>query len=229
MSKKRIILVEDEKDMADLVAMQLRREHYEVMTAHDGNDGMMLIRREIPDLVLLDLMLPGMSGMEIASQMKGDQNLRDIPIIMLTAKGEDADVVVGLQLGADDYITKPFSMKILIARISAVLRRSETRDESPIIETLGLIKLDRGKHEVSVADKPVILTLTEFRILESLIAARGRVLNRNQLIDKALGFDAVVTDRTIDVHINSLRKKLGKARDYVHTVRGIGYRFTGEE
>ncbi|MCD4825065.1 MAG: response regulator transcription factor [Phycisphaerae bacterium] len=229
MSKKRIIIIEDERDMAELVAMRLKREGYDVEMAHDGLDGLRAVQASPPDLVLLDLMLPGMPGVEVAKEIRNDPRTSGLPVIMLTAKGEESDIVVGLHVGADDYMTKPFSMSVLVARIAAVLRRS--RDfGSPGGKVLkaGPIQIDADRHLVEVDGADVSLTLTEFRLLVAIISARGRVLDRNQLIDQALGMDAIVTDRTIDVHLTALRKKLGDARKYIQTVRGLGYRLADE-
>ena len=230
MSRKRIILVEDERDMAELVAMRLKREHYDVEVAHDGLEGLRKIRSKLPNLVLLDLMLPKMSGTEIATELRSDPGTANLPIIMMTAKSEESDIVVGLHLGADDYVTKPFSMSVLLTRIAAVLRRTERAEgEQGDILKAGSICIDRHRHRVEIDGDPIALTLTEFRLLAAIIAGKGRVLTRGQLIDKALGQDAVVTDRTIDVHMTSLRRKLGKARDYLETVRGVGYRLASRE
>jgi two-component system phosphate regulon response regulator PhoB len=225
MAKKRILVIEDELDMAELIAMRLKKEGYAVEVANDGSDGLKLAQASPPDLVVLDLMLPGMSGTEIAQQIRNDPRTASVPIIMATAKSEESDVVVGLHLGADDYVTKPFSMSVLAARVAAVLRRSAgSGGNGKGTVKVGPINIDRDRHEVAVDGEQVQLTLTEFRLLAALAAARGRVLTRNQLIDQAIGMDAVVTDRTIDVHLTSLRRKLGDGRKYLKTVRGVGYR-----
>jgi two-component system phosphate regulon response regulator PhoB len=229
MAKKRIILVEDERDMAELVAMRLKREFYEVEVVHDGREALDRIRCNPPDLVLLDIMLPGISGTEVLRALRDDPRTSAVPVVMLTARTEDADVVVGLQLGADDYVTKPFSMPVLIARISTVLHRNEFKIAGKNVLSFGPIVIDPERHRVEVDSEAVDLTATEFRLLVAIVAARGRVLNRNQLIDQALGMDAVVTDRTIDVHMAGLRRKLGKARNCIATVRGVGYRLTDEQ
>jgi DNA-binding response OmpR family regulator len=229
MPAKRIILVEDERDMADLVAARLKREGYAVEVAHDGLDGLSRIRATPPDAVLLDLMLPGLSGTEIAAAMRGDPRTSNVPIIMLTARGEESDIIVGLKLGADDYITKPFSMAVLAARLAAVLRRvGEPANVGRGILRAGAVTIDQDRHEAAVDGQPVPLTLTEFKLLRALVAARGRVLSRNQLMDQAIGVDAVVTDRTIDVHMTALRRKLGRARNIIRTVRGVGYQLACE-
>ena len=226
MSKKRIVIVEDEHDMADLVATRLRREGYKVDVAHDGVEGFNLIRSKPPDLVLLDIMLPGMSGTEIAAKLRDDPRTVGVPIIMLTAKSEESDIVVGLKFGADDYVTKPFSMSVLTARIDALLRRAASAP-SPAKAALkaGPLLIDQQRYMVELDGKPLALTLTEFRLLAALAAANGRVLTRNQLMDQAIGLDVIVTDRNIDVHVTMLRHKLGKARDCIQTVRGVGYKF----
>ena len=226
-AKRRVLVVDDEKDLVDLISYNLTRGGFEVVTAYNGNDALEVAQREIPDLVVLDLMLPGIDGTEVARRLKADSRTATIPIVMLTAKGEETDVVVGLTLGADDYVTKPFSMKILLARINTVLRRGEQADtaagEGGTLRT-GPLVIDSSKHEVTVDGEPIRLTLTEFKLLSALVAARGRVLTRDQLMDKAMGTDVFVTDRAIDVHVTAIRKKLGAANWLVHTVRGVGYR-----
>ncbi len=231
MAKERILVVEDERDLADLVAMRLTREGYAAEVVGDGGEALARIRAKRPDLVVLDIMLPGMQGTEVAAALRDDPSTADLPILMLTAKGEDADVVLGLHVGADDYVTKPFSMSVLMARIAALLRRSSA-GEGPAdadVLTLAEIQIDRGRHRVSVSGEPIALTLTEFRLLEALTGARGRVLSRDQLMDKALGVDVIVTDRTIDVHVTNLRRKLGPAKRHIQTVRGLGYRIREQD
>jgi len=229
MSKKRIVIVEDEKDMADLVARRLTREGYAVETASDGVAGLDKIRSRLPDLALVDIMLPRMSGLDLLSELRKEPRTANIPVVIMTAKGEESDVVLGLHLGADDYVIKPFSLSVLTARVAAVLRRAAAATPGKGVIKIGPISIDAERHLVTVDDEPVSLTLTEFRLLSALASARGRVLTRNQLIDHAMGVNTVVTDRTIDVHLTSLRKKLGEARDYVYTVRGIGYRLLSKE
>jgi DNA-binding response OmpR family regulator len=233
-NKRTILVVDDERDLVDLIAYNLTRHGYGVLTAIDGNDALDIATRELPDLIILDLMMPGMEGTEVARRLKSDSRTSQIPVVMLTAKGEETDVVVGLTIGADDYVTKPFSMKILLARISTVLRRNEP---APVLVgaggpagtdgtalKAGPLTIDTARHEVTVGGEPVKLTLTEFKLLSALVGARGRVLTRDQLMDKAMGTDVFVTDRAIDVHVTAIRKKLGKANWLVHTVRGVGYR-----
>jgi two-component system phosphate regulon response regulator PhoB len=230
MSRKRIVIVEDERDMAELIAMRLRKEGYQADIAYDGAQGLERIRSAPPDLVLLDLMLPEMSGTEVAAAVRGDPRTAGVPIIMLTARSEESDIVVGLKFGADDYVTKPFSMSVLLARIDAVLRRTSVpRESAKGLVRVGSIEIDLQRHEVHAAGRPVALTLTEFRLLSALAAAKGIVLSRNQLIDQALGQDVVITDRTIDVHMSSLRRKLGGAGECLRTVRGVGYRLEATE
>jgi two-component system alkaline phosphatase synthesis response regulator PhoP len=229
--RKRILVVDDEKDLVELISYNLRRNGYDALTAHTGLDAIDVAAREVPDLVVLDLMLPGIDGTEVSRRLKADPRTAGIPIIMLTAKAEETDVVVGLTLGADDYVTKPFSMKILLARLSTVLRRAEqaggpaaAADAPGAILRAGPLAIDAAKHEATVDGQPAKLTLTEFKLLTALVAARGRVLTRDQLMDKAMGADVFVTDRAIDVHVTAIRKKLGDAAWLVHTVRGVGYR-----
>jgi DNA-binding response OmpR family regulator len=226
-SRKKVLIVDDEKDIVDLVAYNLSRNGYDTLIAGDGNDALDSASKNGPDLIILDLMLPGIDGMEVARRLKADAQTANIPIIMLTAKGEETDVVVGLTLGADDYVTKPFSMKVLLARVGSVLRRAESGPGAPGEGGLlraGPLSIDTLKHEVSVNSDVIKLTLTEFKLLSALLTARGRVLTRDQLMDKAMGTDVFVTDRAIDVHITAIRKKLGEASWLVNTVRGVGYR-----
>ncbi len=230
--KKNVLLIDDEKDLLDLVSYNLGRHGLEVTTAAAGDVGLDIARRDKPDAIILDLMLPGMDGLEVARQLKADPATANIPIIMLTAKGEETDVVVGLTLGADDYITKPFSVKILLARLNAVLRRKEQPSTEGAVLRIGPLSIDSSRHEVTVNGESVKLTLTEFKLLAALAQARGRVLTRNQLMDKAIGEDVFVTDRAIDVHVTAIRKKLGDSAWLVRTVRGVGYRLQespGEE
>jgi DNA-binding response OmpR family regulator len=235
-TKRRILVVDDEKDLVDLITYNLTRHGYEVVSANSGTDALELAAREQPDLIVLDLMLPGLEGTEVARRLKADPNTSGIPIVMLTAKGEETDVVVGLTLGADDYVTKPFSMKILLARLNTVLRRHEAAAaggggtggtagaEGGAVLKAGPLAIDTARHEVTVDGDAVKLTLTEFKLLSALVGARGRVLTRDQLMDKGMGSDVFVTDRAIDVHVTAIRKKLGTANWLVHTVRGVGYR-----
>jgi DNA-binding response OmpR family regulator len=230
-TKKTILVVDDERDLVDLITYNLQRNGYGVLSAYNGAEALEIAQRELPDLVVLDLMLPGVDGTEVARRLKADSRTAAVPIVMLTAKGEETDVVVGLTLGADDYVTKPFSMKILLARLSSVLRRAEQAAAAAAgapgdggVLKAGPLTIDTARHEVLVDANPIRLTLTEFKLLSALVNARGRVLTRDQLMDKAMGADVFVTDRAIDVHVTSIRKKLGRANWLVRTVRGVGYR-----
>ena len=229
--KKSIVVIEDESDILEVLKYNLEREGYRVRTSRDGESGLRLIREENPDLVLLDLMLPSLDGIEICRRLREDPVTRTLPVIMLTAKGEESDVVLGLGVGADDYVTKPFSTGELTARIRAVLRRTELSDldqEQERIEHAGLV-IDIGRHQVKVDDEPVTLTATELRLLHFLAMHPGRVFTRDLLLGRAIGEHAFVGDRNIDVHIRSIRKKLGTQRDRIETIRGVGYRFREEE
>jgi two-component system phosphate regulon response regulator PhoB len=220
-----ILIVEDETDLADMLCYHLQREGYQCRRAGDGERALAEAQTQPPDLIVLDRMLPKLSGDEVAVRLKRDSRTAAVPIIMLTAKAEDEDELVGFALGADDYVRKPFSVKLLLARVAAVLRREKTAAEEREVVTAGPVVLDHGRHEVVVAGNVLDVTATEFRILAVLMNARGRVLSREQLIDEALGRGAPVTNRAMDVHIAALRKKLGPAADFIHTVRGVGYAF----
>ena len=223
--RKRILVVDDERDLVELIALNLRRQGYEPLTAHDGAVGLEIARKQAPDLILLDLMMPGLSGQEVATALKGDPQTAGIPIVMLTARGDETDIIVGLSLGADDYVSKPFSMKVLLARVAAVLRRKNVPEPGMQTFINGPLVIDQTRHEITLEGKPVILTPTEFKLLAALAAARGRVLSRDQLTDRVMGPDVYVTDRAIDVHVTAVRKKLGASQWMIHTVRGVGYRF----
>jgi two-component system alkaline phosphatase synthesis response regulator PhoP len=225
MKKKKILVVDDEEDILELVRYNLSREGYEVICASSGEDGLKAARNELPDLIALDLMLPGIDGLEVARILNGNNTTKNIPIIMLTAKGEEADIVAGLELGADDYITKPFSPRIMIARIRAVLRRKTKEVDDDEVIRINEITLNPGRHEVLVNEEPVQLTFTEFGILNFLIRRPGWVFTRSQIVDAVKGDDYFVTDRSVDVQIVGLRKKLGPAGKNIETVRGVGYRF----
>jgi two-component system alkaline phosphatase synthesis response regulator PhoP len=221
-----ILMVDDEEDIVELVAFNLKRERYAVVTATTGEEAMRLAREQRPHLIVLDLMLPGVDGLEVTRHLKADPGTRHIPIVMLTAKGEEADIVAGLELGADDYITKPFSPRVLVARVKAVLRRKTKApaEETGVVRTRDLV-IHPGRREVLVDGEPVLLTFTEFGILAYLGRRPGWVFTRSQIVDAVRGEDYNVTDRSVDVQIAGLRKKLGHAGRYVETVRGVGYRF----
>ncbi|MDY6843661.1 MAG: response regulator transcription factor [Thermodesulfobacteriota bacterium] len=227
MSKEKILIVDDEKDIVELVAYHLGKEGFRMILSFDGEDAVRLAQRESPDLVILDLMLPGLDGLEVCRLLKRNQETQHIPIIMLTAKAQETDIVVGLELGADDYVTKPFSPRELIARVNAVLRRV-TQIEN-IQETLMMrdLIIDLAQYQATWKGNPLDLTTTEFKLLLFLVQRQGMVMTRQQILDGVLGDDAFVTERTVDVHIRRLRKKLGEAFPYIITKRGIGYMFQG--
>lgn len=227
MTQKRIVIVEDEPDILDVLSYNLRREGFVVESSMDGAQGLALIQSLVPDLILLDLMLPTMDGLEICRQLKLDQSTHDIPTIMVTAKGEESDIVLGLDAGADDYITKPFSPKELIARVKAVLRRFKNTSQlqkTDIIK-VGQLEINLIKHEVSHNTRTINFTATEFRLLKHLASNPGRVFTRDQLLDHGFERDVVVVDRNVDVHIRAIRKKIGDEHTYIETIRGVGYRF----
>ncbi len=230
MSESRhLLVVDDEKDLLDLLAYNLRKAGHQVDTASTGLKALRAIADRKPDLIILDLMLPELSGTEVAGRVRSNPETAAIPIIMLTAKAEEVDQLVGLTVGADDYVTKPFSVKVLLARVEAVLRRTARPADAGEQMRLGPVLVDMQTHEAFVDDVPVKLTLTEFRLLSSLIAGNGRVLSRPLLMSRAMGPGVTVTERTIDVHITALRKKLGTHAALIRTVRGVGYRATLEE
>jgi len=225
MAKPTILVVDDEEDILELVKLHLSREGFTVVLAETGEQALKLVQTQPPGLVVLDLMLPGVDGLDVCKRMKADPRTRQIPIVMLTAKGEEADIVTGLELGADDYMTKPFSGRVLVARIRRILRRErEETDREQVVEIRNLV-IDSARHEVRIDGKPISLTLTEFRILRTLAVRPGRVFTRYQIVDTVHGGDYLVTDRAVDVQIVSLRRKLGKYAKYIETVRGVGYRF----
>ncbi|MFN0011967.1 MAG: response regulator [Phycisphaerales bacterium] len=229
MTDRRIILVEDERDLGELVAYNLRRAGYIPTVITDGLSGLAAIRSTSPDLVILDLMLPGMTGTEIARSLRADPSTATIPIVMLTARAEEADQISGLAIGADDYITKPFSMKLLLARIDALLRRAAAPPAgSGAILRFGPIEADLSSHRLSSEGQDLKLTLTEFKLLVAMLQAPNRVLSRNDLISRVMGPGIIVTARTIDVHIAAIRKKLGDAGNHIRTIRGVGYQLSAD-
>jgi two-component system phosphate regulon response regulator PhoB len=226
MARESILAVEDEKDILELLRYNLAKEGYQVTAVTSGEEGLQSARSRVPDLILLDLMLPGMDGLEVCRRLKFDAKTRQVPVIMLTAKGEEADIVAGLELGADDYITKPFSTRVLLARVRTVLRRHRTPPpgEEALLKIHDLV-IDPGRHEVLIQGEAVDLTASEFRLLHLLARRPGWVLTRANIVEGVHGEEYPVTDRAVDVKIVALRKKLGPAAGYIETVRGVGYRF----
>lgn len=229
MHKPKILLIEDEEDIAALLKLQAEISGYRLIVEVDGLNGYRAVEREKPDLVILDIMLPGQSGLDVCRKIKTNPDLKDTPVIILSAKTEELDVVLGLELGADDYVSKPFSPKILFSRVRAVLRRGKEPEKAPKIIAFGPFTMEVERYILRKKDKPITLTLSEFGILRRLLIGRGKVLTRNQLLDDIQNSDAFVVDRNIDVHIASLRKKLGPNFNWIETVRGVGYRFKEEE
>jgi len=229
--REKILIVEDEKDIIKMLEYNLKKEGFKVIDARDGEDALDLAVREFPDIILLDLMLPGMDGLEVCRALKKESKTTSIPIIMLTAKSQESDKVVGLELGADDYITKPFSPRELIARIKAVLRRATEKEKLPEIFQSGDLRIDFARISVTVKGKAVTLTAKEFELLKTLLKAKGRVLSRDYLLDTIWGFDHAmeIQTRTVDVHIRTLRKKLKSESKRIITVKNYGYRFEGED
>src|SRR6266850_4099599 len=225
MSRPRILIIEDERALTDVLSYNLQREGYETVVAHDGQEGLRKAQMQLPDLILLDLMLPTLDGLAVCRELRAGERTRAVPILMLTAKAEETDQVVGFSMGADDYVTKPFSVKVLLQRIKALQRRADTGTEVvAVIEHLG-VRIDRVRHRPTVDAQELDLTPTEFRLLECLLRQPGRAFSRPQLMDVAIGEGAIVLERTIDVHIKTLRKKLGADLEFIETVRGVGYRF----
>ena len=226
MANQKVLVVDDEEDILELLKFNLSREGYQVTCATSGEQALRLVRSENPDLIVLDLMLPGIDGLEVTRRLKNDPDTKNLPIIMLTAKGEEADIVTGLELGADDYITKPFSPRILLARVRAVLRRKiKGQLEETSVLRIHDLEIDPGRHEVLLNGKPIQLTFTEFGILNYMARRPGWVFTRLQIVEAVRGEDHPVTDRSVDVQIVGLRRKLGPAGKYIETVRGVGYRF----
>jgi len=227
MVKTNILVIEDEEDIRELVKYNLQRENFGVLEADSGEEGLKLVERTAPDLILLDLMLPGKDGLEICRMLKRNDRTQNIPVVMMTARGEESDIIMGLELGAEDYVVKPFSPKVLGARVKAVLRRNASAPELASDDVLKIhdLVIHPGRHEVLVKDKAVDLTATEFRILHFLARRPGWVFTRYQIVNAVHGEDYPVTERSIDVQIVGLRRKLRRAGNYIETVRGIGYRF----
>jgi len=227
MTRKSVLVVDDERDLVDILAFNLRREQYEVAVAYDGEKALEAARRDPPDLMILDLMLPGIGGLEVCRRLRAEPRTAKVPVIMLTAKGEETDAVVGLAQGADDYVRKPFGVKELMARVAAHLRAQAraSEDEHPKVIRFGDLVIDSDRFVATLADEVLPLTTTEFKLLRHLVAKKGRVFSRNDLLDAVRGQDALVTDRTVDVHVAAVRRKLAQYGDYLVTVRGVGYKF----
>ncbi len=227
MPRERILIVDDERDIVELVRFNLKREGYQTLVAFSGEEALSMASKDLPDLVVLDLMLPGIDGLEVTRRLRASTSTIDIPIVMLTAKGEESDVVTGLELGANDYISKPFSPRELVARIRGILRRRAGAEKPAAQATVaaGPLSIDAGRHRVTVNQTPLDLTHSEFQVLWFLLAKKGWVFTRGQIMDAVHGENYAVTERSVDVTIAGLRKKLGSCADLIETVRGVGYRF----
>ena len=223
-ANKKVLVAEDEEDVLNLVANNLKNAGYQVLTATDGESALEQIRDAVPALVILDLMMPGMSGLEVCRALKSETATKSIPVIMLTAKAEEVDRIVGLELGADDYVTKPFSPRELVLRVRSILRRSAAHQEVTDLLRLGEIHVDRSRHEVKIKGKVIEFTATEFKLLTMLMERRGRVQSRETLLNEVWGYESLIDTRTVDTHIRRLREKLGKSADHIETIRGFGYR-----
>jgi two-component system, OmpR family, phosphate regulon response regulator PhoB len=222
-SGQTVLIIEDESDVVDLLALNLRKAGFMTSTAADGASGLEKARSEKPAFIILDLMLPKMPGLEVCKILKSDPGTRQVPVMMLTAKAEEVDRIVGLEFGADDYVTKPFSPREVILRIRAIMRRRETKQSDERL-TAGPIAIDPARHEVSVNGKRINLTGLEFKLLRTLVQRRGRVQERDRLLNDVWGYESVIDTRTVDTHVRRLRRKLGKAADVIESVRGFGYR-----
>ena len=225
MSQK-IYKVEDEPDIRETLKYNFSNEGFKVFTAPDGEEALSNIKKVLPDVLILDLMLPGLSGLDVCKSIRADDDIRDMSIIMLTAKGEEIDRIIGFELGADDYVTKPFSVRELILRVKVLLKKQrESLVENKLV-TFGPIRIDLDAHELKINDKEIVLTALEFKLLQHLVKRKGRVQTREQLLGDVWGYSAEVTTRTVDTHIKRLREKLGNTSDYIQTIRGVGYRFS---
>ena len=229
MAKTKVLVIEDDRSLAEVLVYNLKQAGYEVQLATDGQDGLLQAQIKSPDMVILDLMLPVIDGLDVCRRLRADSSTRDLLIVMLTAKAEESDELIGFSLGADDYVTKPFSVKVLLERIKALRRRRTAEASTDDVTTKLGVTVDRRRHKAAAEGKPVQLTRSEFRLLDTLIRQPGRVFFRTELIDAALGEDTMVMERTIDVHIRALRRKLGERADVIETVRGVGYRFRDME
>ncbi len=223
--KKNILLIEDDKDISELISYNLKRENFNVITAYDGEEALNLIKDNVIDLIILDLMLPSVSGIDLLKYIKRDEKTKSILVIIETAKGEESDIVLGLELGADDYVTKPFSPKVLVARTKRLIERTNEKSINEKLLNAGPVTLDLNRHEVTLKGKPIELTLVEFKLLSYLISNKGKVLSRDEILSNIWLDEVYVIDRVVDVHINSLRKKLGEESYLIETVRGVGYTF----
>ncbi len=224
MAKQQILAVDDEADILKLITFNLQKEGYQIQGATTGEEAMIMARSMSPALILLDIMLPGISGLEVCKRLKKAKDTQAIPVVMLSAKGEEADIVTGLELGADDYITKPFSPRVLVARVNTALRRTLDKDQENDTLAIRDLKICPSRFEVLVKDEPVALTYSEFKTLHTLARQPGRVFTRYQIVDAVRGEDYAVTDRAVDVQMVSLRKKLKHCGKYIETIRGVGYR-----
>ncbi|MCP4007729.1 MAG: response regulator transcription factor [bacterium] len=223
---KRVLVIDDEPDILELVSFGLKQEGFSVETAATAKEGLECVAGRLPDLVLLDLMLPDMPGTDVCRELRSRKETAQLPVIMLTARAEEVDRIVGFELGADDYVTKPFSPRELALRVKAVLRRPESSSSAARYLEHGFLLLDLERHRCTVEEKEIYLTAKEFGLLSALMSRPGRVLSREKLLDELWGSDITVTHRTVDTHLMRLREKLGNAGGYIHTVRGVGYRFT---
>jgi two-component system, OmpR family, phosphate regulon response regulator PhoB len=229
MAKTKVLVIEDDRALAEVLSYNLKAAGYEVLVATDGQDGLLQAQIKSPDIVILDLMLPVIDGLDVCRRLRADNSTKELLIVMLTAKAEESDELIGFSLGADDYVTKPFSVKVLLERIKALRRRRTTEGASDEVTTRLGVSVDRRRHLALAHGKPLQLTRSEFRLLDTLIRQPGRVFHRTELIDAALGEDTMVMERTIDVHIRALRRKLDAHAVVIETVRGVGYRFRDME
>jgi phosphate regulon transcriptional regulator PhoB len=224
MSGEKILVVEDDEDIVEMITYNLKKEGYRISSVHNGEDALNLIKSDLPDLIILDLMLPKIDGLEVCRNIRNNENTAGVPVIMLTAKSQEADKIAGLELGADDYVTKPFSPGELIARIRAIFRRTVKQYADRTVSQ-GELVIDSAKYKVTLSGIAVNLTATEFKLLEYMARQPGEVLSRDKILNDVFGYEHSIYDRTVDTHIKTLRKKLDKARDYIETIRGVGYRF----
>jgi two-component system phosphate regulon response regulator PhoB len=229
MSKTKVLVIEDDRSLAEVLSYNLKAAGYEVLVATDGQDGLLKAQIKSPDIVILDLMLPVVDGLDVCRRLRADASTKDLLIVMLTAKAEESDELIGFSLGADDYVTKPFSVKVLLERIKALRRRRTVEGVTDEVTTRLGVTVDRRRHQALAEGKSLQLTRSEFRLLDTLIRQPGRVFHRSELIDAALGEDTMVMERTIDVHVRALRRKLAQRAEVIETVRGVGYRFRDSE